>query len=78
MENQIGFAYKMPNCKLLYIVSSRVLTEEERDIDYNEEIDGVCYLLCFEKKICRVSFSNKKKAMIAAIGAQWGAYNADI
>jgi len=78
IENQIGFSYKLPNNKSLYIVSSRPLTEEEQDVGHDEKIFGVCYLLCIGKEICGVSFSTQSQAMCAAVGAQWGAYNADI
>lgn len=76
MENQVGFAFAMPNNQDLYIYTNRPLTENEENIHYGEEIKGVLYFIKWGKKEFILSFRNQLQAHAAAYGIQWGAYNA--
>ncbi len=78
MENQVGFGFTMPNNETLYILSSRALTDEEKELGVEEKIEGLDYFIKWGKKQLFLSFSTKSEAMGVAFGVQWGANNANI
>lgn len=76
MENQVGFGYMMPNGKTLYIFSNRPLTEEEKSVPIDEEIEGVHYFIKWGNNQFFFIFSSVHIAMGVAMGIQWGSNNA--
>ncbi len=68
-------AFKLPYGKTLEIRPSRELScDEESEINYADEVEGLVWLLFCGKKKLPWFCTTKKQAIEIAIGVQWGAY----